>query len=231
MKTSEIQEWVTYHGFATKVDNLMGPATRKCVEMFQLANQLPPSGEVDELTEKLLTKPLLEASTFTKISNNENPLEKARKRVVEIARLQLDYKAREIGGENRGPWVRLYMQGRQGREWPWCAGFATWCLKMACWQCGVAMPIPYAFGCDYLAGVAQSRNRFTDNPKLAFSGHFFLVRKAPNDWQHIGIIEDMNLDTGVMTTIEGNTNDEGSPEGYEVCRRFRTIAKRDFITY
>lgn len=232
MKTSEIQEWVTYHGFATKVDNIMGPATRKCVSLFQEKRGLVVTGEVDPVTEKMLAFPLTEASHFEKMSKPpDNPLEAARKLVVDIARRQLQYSPREIGGENRGPWVRLYMGGREGREWPWCAGFATWCLKMACWQCGVAMPIPYAFGCDYLAGVAQAKNKLTDNPKLAFSGHFFLVRKAPNDWQHIGIIEDMNLDTGVMTTIEGNTNDEGSPEGYEVCRRFRTLAKRDFIIY
>jgi len=30
-------------------------------------------------------------------------------------------------------------------------------------------------------------------------------------------------------TIEGNTNDEGSPNGYEVCRRIRGYRKKDFI--
>jgi hypothetical protein len=33
----------------------------------------------------------------------------------------------------------------------------------------------------------------------------------------------------VFETIEGNTNDDGSREGYEVCRRFRSYQKTDFI--
>ncbi len=231
MTISEIQEWVTYHGFPTRVDNIMGPATRKCVEMFQAANGLPPSGLVDETTEQLLVRPLVEASTFVRQDNDDGTYERVRSTVVEIARLQLHYKAREIGGQNKGPWVRLYMDGREGRAWPWCAGFATWCLQMACWIHNASMPVPYAFGCDYLAAVAKHRGIFRDGPEGIRPGHFFLVRKAPNDWQHIGIVEDIDPESGVLTTIEGNTNDEGIAEGHEVCRRYRSIANRDFIAY
>jgi peptidoglycan hydrolase-like protein with peptidoglycan-binding domain len=231
MTISEIQEWVTYHGFPTRVDGKLGPATRKCVEMFQAANGLPVSGTVDATTEKLLVKPLVEASTFHPRDNDDGTYALVRSTVVEIARLQLHYKAREIGGENRGPWVRLYMNGRQGREWPWCAGFATWCLQRACQIHSAEMPVPYAFGCDYLAGVAQRRGLFTKDRNKILPGHFFLVRKAPNNWQHIGIIEHVDLADGVLTTIEGNTNDDGVPEGYEVCRRYRSVKDRDFIVY
>ena len=35
-------------------------------------------------------------------------------------------------------------------------------------------------------------------------------------------------DDGTVDTIEGNTNDEGSPEGYEVCSRTRAIPTLDF---
>ena len=34
---------------------------------------------------------------------------------------------------------------------------------------------------------------------------------------------------GTFATIEGNTNDEGSREGYEVCRRVRGRGSKDFI--
>lgn len=33
----------------------------------------------------------------------------------------------------------------------------------------------------------------------------------------------------LVETIEGNTNDEDSPEGYEVCRRVRGYGSKDFI--
>lgn len=40
---------------------------------------------------------------------------------------------------------------------------------------------------------------------------------------HTGFIERIEGDT--LHTIEGNTNDTGSREGYEVCRRTRKINK------
>ncbi len=35
----------------------------------------------------------------------------------------------------------------------------------------------------------------------------------------------------VFETIEGNTNDEGSREGYEVCQRVRGYPGKDFIVF
>ena len=46
---------------------------------------------------------------------------------------------REIGGQNMGPWVRLYMDGREGAEFPWCAGFVCFVLAQACEAMGRAM--------------------------------------------------------------------------------------------
>jgi hypothetical protein len=94
------------------------------------------------------------------------------------------------------------------------------------------MPHPYAFGCDYLAGIAQSKNTFL-RPKTAADlasikpGYLFLVRKTDNNWAHIGIVEAVQGDS--MLTIEGNTNDSGSAEGFEVCRRTRGIKDKDYL--
>lgn len=38
---------------------------------------------------------------------------------------------------------------------------------------------------------------------------------------HVGLVEALGPD--LLHTIEGNTNDEGSREGYEVCRRQRHV--------
>jgi len=35
----------------------------------------------------------------------------------------------------------------------------------------------------------------------------------------------------VFQTIEGNTNDDGSREGYEGCQRVRGYASKDFIVW
>ncbi len=46
---------------------------------------------------------------------------------LRYARIEAYTPAREIGGNNRGPFVHKYMNGREGKQWAWCAGFATWC--------------------------------------------------------------------------------------------------------
>ena len=55
----------------------------------------------------------------------------------------------------------------------------------------------------------------------------FLVRQSATDWIHTGLA--FNRSEEIFSTIEGNTNDEGSANGYEVCRRTRSMAKKDFI--
>ncbi len=39
----------------------------------------------------------------------------------------------------------------------------------------------------------------------------------------------MRADADVFHTIEGNTNDDGSRNGYEVCARRRGYGKKDFV--
>ena len=39
---------------------------------------------------------------------------------------------REVGGDNRGPWVRAYMGGQDGKWARWCAGFVSTLLAQGC---------------------------------------------------------------------------------------------------
>ena len=55
----------------------------------------------------------------------------------------------------------------------------------------------------------------------------FFLRGGPYGYLHVGIVEQAHSD-GTMTTIEGNTNHDGSANGYEVCRRVRRIETCDF---
>ena len=138
----------------------------------------------------------------------------------------------EIGGQNRGPWVRLYMDGNEGPDWPWCAGFASYILRQAAETLEVQLPIKTSVSCDVLAEQAKRKKIFLPEAKAVkikpvTPGSLFLVRRTTNDWVHTGIVVTADEDT--LLTIEGNTNDEGSREGYEVCRRTRGYAGKDFI--
>lgn len=48
-----------------------------------------------------------------------------------FARQEAYLGAREIGGNNRGPFVRRYTGGHEGKLWEWCAAYATWCPASA----------------------------------------------------------------------------------------------------
>jgi hypothetical protein len=221
------QEWLNYHGFVTAIDSEFGPATEAGVKRFQARLGLDESGIVDELTQCALFAPIFAANApISAAGRTLGPL------VVAYARQHLAQHPIEIGGENAGPWVRLYMNNHEGLAWPWCAGFATFILRQAAQTLGVPAPHPYAFGCDYLAGVAKANGRFL-RPKTAADlttvkpGYLFLVRKNQTQWAHIGIVEAVQGEA--MLTIEGNTNDDGSAEGYEVCRRTRGIKDKDYL--
>jgi hypothetical protein len=221
------QEWLTFHGFGTAIDSQFGPATKASVKGFQAGHNLPSTGIVDEGTFSVLVKPMI--AVQEPIIANGHTLNDL---VVAYAQQHLKQSPTEIGGENRGPWVRLYMGGNEGPDWPWCAGFATWILRQASQTLGRTAPHPYAFGCDYLAGKAEAAGTFL-RPKTTAEfasvkpGYLFLIPKTSYRWQHVGIVEAVGTDT--ITTIEGNTNENGSPEGYEVCRRTRALAGKDFL--
>ena len=222
-----IQSWLCYHGFKVVVDGGYGKATAAQVRAFQRAKGLPHNGVVDEATWRALIRPMLMA--IAPIAGNR-PLGQL---IVAYARQHLAQHPIEEGGQNAGPWVRLYTQGREGDAFPWCAGFSTFCLSQACQTLGVALPIPRTLSCDDMARHAGGR-LLTQPPPSHRSritpGSFFLRLAAhgePFKYGHTGIVVEADGDT--FKTIEGNTNDDGSFEGYEVCARVRGYPNIDFI--
>jgi hypothetical protein len=152
--------------------------------------------------------------------------------VVAYAKQHLAQHPIEIGGQNKGPWVRLYMKGNEGPDWPWCAGFVSFILKQASDTIDASLPIRTSFSCDFLALSAKEIGIFLKEPKIEDKvqitpGSIFLNRRTSTDWVHTGVVVQAQND--FFHTIEGNTNDEGSREGYEVCKRIRGYKKKDFI--
>lgn len=223
-----VQEWLCLHGHNVAVDGKFGPASAAAVREFQRERGLRATGVVNERTFDALVAPLREATrTLT-----PNPGATLGHMVVAYAEQHLSQHPREVGGQNMGPWVRLYMDGHQGAQWPWCAGFATYVLRQAATTLGVRMPVVRSYSCDVLATDAARTARFcggaaADRSSRVTPGSLFLVRRARNDWEHVGIVT--QVDGDVFQTIEGNTNDCGDREGYEVCRRMRGFERKDFV--
>jgi len=236
-----VQEWVNlqkHHiqGFKVTigVDDDFGGGTTLAIKHFQDRFNLEVTGIVDQETWNQLVAPMKRA--FGKVSFE--PEESIQNRIVTYAKQQLVEHPVERRS-NEGPWVRSYCFGKDGSAYPWCAGFVTTIVDMAADSLGndVKDYMISSLSCDLILADAMDENRgqthhrnvmVKTEPRLIEPGDLFLVinRRNPDDAKHIGIVIDMN-DT-IMTTIEGNTNDEGSREGYEVCQRYRDLAKGNY---
>lgn len=220
MSTKEVQEWLCLRGFAVAIDGVEGPATRAAISQFKHQMLIIEDG-LGESTLSALRSPMYDALKPIE----RPPTYSLAEQVTRYAKQHLEQHPREVGGQNRGPWVRLYMKGNEGKDWPWCAGFVSFVIEQAVKSLGVISPLPYNFGCDPIADVAKAKGLMrTGRPQ---SGWLFLVRGS-GGYQHIGIVS-QEVGLSAFRTIEGNTNDDGSPEGYEVCSRIRQTSNYDFI--
>jgi peptidoglycan hydrolase-like protein with peptidoglycan-binding domain len=225
-RAKRVQEWLTLHGIGVRVDSDFGPATEAAVKQFQKKKGLPVTGVVNKATFDALVAPMRVA--LKPIAPDGKSLNQL---IVAIARQHVAQRPREVGGQNAGPWVRLYMDGHEGAIWLWCAGFATFPHKQAAAALGVRMPVLRSFGVANIARDAKARHRFLGLPAASDRrkikpGSLFLERGGPTGYQHCGVVVSMAGDT--MTTIEGNTNDDGSSNGFEAVARTRGFAGMDF---
>jgi hypothetical protein len=136
----------------------------------------------------------------------------------------------EIGGQNMGPFVRYYMRGLEGSDYPWCAGLVS-TIVLQSFKTMNLMPkkFLYQMGCDALYSDAK---KFGTLVKVPTPGCIFLSYNPSNpiDCVHTGIVVRVNISNGVIDTMEGNTNDSGSREGYEYIPRIRSLTNKYFIS-
>lgn len=211
------------------MDGHFGPVTEAALRQFQRRRHLRQTGTLTKTTFEALVKPMARA-----LAPLRRPPKRLGTAVVRHAKAHLREQPREVGGPNKGPWVRAYMDNNEGVDWPWCAGFVSVLVAQASASTGNDMPFNKTWSCDSLAQQARESGLLisdatvrADNSVLK-PGAIFLVRKSSDDWVHTGIVVRVES-PNVIHTIEGNTNDEGSREGREVCARMRSIGNKDFI--
>ncbi len=121
---------------------------------------------------------------------------------------------------NAGAAVESYLKSvGLGKGYAWCMAYVYWSAKEAAKQLGTTSPLIKT------AGVLRQWNEV--NPKMKFKspkeGDIFIMDYGKG-LGHTGFVEKV-LPNGVLKTIEGNTNDDGSREGYEVARRTRKTSQ------
>ncbi len=225
----KVQEWINLwkrYDSTWKISTLMdgdfGPATLGVVKEFQKHNKLTVDGVVGNLSWLKLTEPMRKA--FSRIDENL-PLKDL---IVAYAKQHLASSPREFK-QNEGTWVRSYMDGFEGTDWPWCMGFVQTIIDQATFTIGQKLTdyMPASYSCDVVGKHGHDNKNLIRNAQLRLdssmveAGDVFLNNKTPFDWTHTGIV--IGAEDGWIQTIEGNTNDEGSREGYEVCERKRDL--------
>lgn len=155
------------------------------------------------------------------------------KRALEIAMSQIGEEEKPRGS-NWGNPVSDYL-ARVGISFPasWCMAFVYWCFDEADEHIhpeanGLSMsnPLPRTGGVLNAWSRANSTNKTLKDPQ---QGDIFIMDFG-GGLGHTGIVE--KVENGMLHTIEGNTNDTGSREGYEVCRRVRDPKKiKGYLRY
>ena len=117
---------------------------------------------------------------------------------------------------NAGAAVESYLKSvGLGKGYSWCMAFVYWSVKEAAKQLNTTSPLIKTAGVLRQWNEVNSKLKFTKNPK---PGDIFIMDYGKGQG-HTGFVVEV-LSNGIKT-IEGNTNDEGSREGYEVCYRTR----------
>lgn len=127
-------------------------------------------------------------------------------------------------GSNWGVDIQKYLLS-VGINFPasWCMAFVYWCVREACKTTNTTVKL-YRSG-----GVLKTwvNTQESMKVKVPMQGDIFIMDFGKG-LGHTGFVEGVDGDS--IHTIEGNTNDTGSREGYEVCRRTRKIsAMKGFI--
>lgn len=211
-----LQELLTLEDFPLERDGDFGPKTEAAVKAFQVDRGIKPIGVVDEETAIALVDPYECASRA--FSHSEPPASYA-DAVVRIATMVASYEPRELP-DNRGPWVRLFMDGKDGPKWAWCTGFARHVLRVASDWTGKDAPLEVSTSCDITGSRAKAAGLLVTRPTSPLPGWLLLRRSTDpttdGPYNHIEIVTGMTAD-GKVQVIAGNTNDNGSREGVKVC--------------
>jgi len=237
-----VQEWLCLNApffptvaLAVKIDNDFGPATEQAVKRFQERAQLSPTGVVTPAVFNRLTRPLSAAFTMAE----PQPGQSVRELIVAVAARHRSQFAAELQTSTRttnlGPWVRSYCEGLEGPDILWCMGFAQAILDQAASAVGRVFTslMPRSLSCDVVARAGQDNGRLLNstavrqNPARVRPGDLFLLRRTVQgqpDWFHTGIITAVG--DGVFSTVEGNTNQTGSPNGTAVFARVRNFRQQ-----
>lgn len=213
---TELQNILRELDYNIPVTGLFDIATYKAVRDFQSSHldkhniPLEMDGEVGELTWWALQHPrsIVQGGAInygimpvTAIGGSDMG-----RAALEIAINELNAGAGEKGGNNKGPWVRKYLQPAGLAEGnSWCAAFISWCFWQAVGGDKKKMPFKYTAGARHLYNQLKQKALIYDaNRTIPLPGDivtWWRISMA-SGFGHIAIVH--HYGDGFLYTLEGN---------------------------
>jgi hypothetical protein len=213
-----IQRLLNELGYPVDVDGEFGAQTYRAVRAFQSENldqhgqPLVIDGIVGPLTWWSLNNPKPVIEPFSAVDCAQMPPPQLKRGEIAWAALaaavaELNAGAGEVGGDNRGPWVKKYLEPAglpEGNSW--CASFVSWCYLQASGGDEDAMPFAYCPGARALLKEFKDKGMgYAPNSGYEPKPGDIVVwwREKLEGWLgHVGLVH--QLKDGMLYTIEGN---------------------------
>ena len=226
----QLQELLVQRGYPVAITGVFDRGTRKQVELFQAQHldqhgqPLVVDGRVGPLTMWSLTheEPAVTQPAAIDFEEEPPPGGSAVGRAALTAAMgEISAGAREIGGDDRGPFVAKYLAAvglPEGNDW--CAAFACWCFDQAAAQTGNALQFETTPGARALlrefrrlGWSKKPTERYVPEP----GDLVFWWRVSVDDWRgHVGLVHQVK--DGMLYTIEGNKSTRVAGFSYVLSR-------------
>lgn len=214
---TELQAILNELDYAVPVTGTFDTKTEQAIRDFQGSHldkhqqPLTVDGVVGQLTWWALENPrpnvvsgAIAYHELPPVEQGESPMGRA---ALRFAISELKAGAGEVGGNNKGPWVRKYMEPAGLPDgYPWCAAFVSWCFLRAVGGNRRDMPFNYSAGARNIFNQLKSKGwSFTGEsgkqPKPGDIVCWWRTSLASGNG-HIGIVH--HCRDGFLYTIEGN---------------------------
>ncbi len=215
-KVAELQEILRELDYNIPVTGVFDNATYKVVRNFQSRHldkhniPLEIDGEVGQLTWWALHHPRSKVNGGV-INYGRMPLPETggsllARTALEFAITELNEGAGEQGGNNKGPFVKKYLQPTGLEEGnSWCAAFVSWCFFQAAGGSRRDMPFKYSAGARNIYNQLKKNGLvYNSNASVPEPGDIVTWWRVSmtSGFGHIGIVH--HCDQGYLYTIEGN---------------------------
>lgn len=207
---------------------VFGPKTTEAVKNFQIGNFLEPDGQVGPKTLAALFPASITAPDKYHIQPWQSTQTTLRLRALDILTAQNGVRERT---SNAGPAIEVILASvGLGPGYSWCAAFVYWGFDQAARELGIKNPLPRTGGCLNHWNTTHGLKFKTEQEPVA--GDVFIMKVGTAGAGHTGVVISYNKSEGTVHTIEGNTNNDSSPNGDGVYFRDRKVERLlGFIEY